>query len=93
MPRNAYIGRLPRLSAGAWKVSLRVTGGDLTVDGSVQSEVLVRRQLSQELANVSCNRDLLAQLAELTGGAVVEPWEVARLVDLVQPQDSAGRKG
>ncbi len=87
-----YIGRLPRLSAGAWNVHLRVTGGDLTVDDSIQSEVLVRRQLSQELANVSCNRELLAQLAELTRGAVVEPWEVARLVDLVQPEDSPEEK-
>ncbi len=82
-----YVGRLPRLSAGAWKVRLRVTGGSLTEDAVIQSEVLVRKQMSQELANVSCNRALLTQLAELTNGAVVEPFEAERLISLVQPKD------
>lgn len=87
-----YVGRLPRLSAGAWKVQLRVTGGNLTEKDSIQSEVLVRKQTSQELANVSCNRTLLTQLAELTNGAVVEPFEAARLVSLIQPQDRPEEK-
>ena len=59
-----YAGRLPRLSAGAWKVRLRITGGNLKIDDVIQSEILVQKQLSQELANVSCNRELLTQLAE-----------------------------
>ncbi|MEJ7592922.1 MAG: hypothetical protein WKF77_15345 [Planctomycetaceae bacterium] len=82
-----YVGRLPRLSAGAWKVRLRVTGGSLTEDAVIQSEVLVRKQMSQELANVSCNRALLTQLAELTNGAVVEPFDAEQLISLVQPKD------
>ncbi|HRA89100.1 MAG TPA: hypothetical protein PK992_13545, partial [Planctomycetaceae bacterium] len=87
-----YTGRLPRLTAGAWKLQLRVTGGNLKVDDTIQSEVLVRKQLSQELANVSCNRELLTQLAEQTGGALVEPYEAERLVSLIKPNDRPEEK-
>ncbi len=87
-----YVGRLPRLSAGTWKVQLRVTGGNLNQDEMIQSEIVVRKQMSQELANVSCNRALLTQLADLTNGAVVEPFEAARLVSLIQPQDRPEEK-
>ncbi len=87
-----YVGRLPRLSAGAWKVQLRVTGGNLTEQDTIQSEVLVRKQLSRELANISCNRELLTQLAELTRGAVVEPFEAERLISLIQPRDLPEQK-
>ena len=82
-----FVGRLPRLSAGEWKVQLRVTGGSVKVDDSIHSEVLVREQVSQELANVSCNRELLTQLADLTNGALVEPFEAKQLISLIQPQD------
>ena len=87
-----YTGRLPRLPAGAWRVRLRVTGGNLAENNTIESEVLVRRQMSQELANVSCNRVLLTQLAELTNGAVVEPYEAERLISLVQPKDRPEEK-
>lgn len=87
-----YVGRLPRLSAGAWKLQLRVTGGNLTEEDSIQSEVLVRKQISRELANISCNRELLTQLAELTKGAVVEPFEAEKLISLVQPRDHPEQK-
>jgi hypothetical protein len=87
-----YVGRLPRLSAGAWKVQLRVTGGNIAEGAAIESEVLVRKQTSRELANISCNRELLTQLADLTGGAVVEPFEAERLISLVQPQDRPEQK-
>ncbi len=82
-----FHGRLPRLAPGTWNVRLRVTGGNLPAVDSIQSEVLVRRKRSEELANVSCNRNLLTQLAEITNGAVVEPYEAARLVELLRPHD------
>lgn len=87
-----YVGRLPRLSAGAWKVQLRITGGNLREVVSIQSEVFVRKQTSRELANISCNRELLTQLAQLTNGAVVEPFEAERLISLVQPHDRPEQK-
>ena len=73
-------------------MQLRVKGGGVNIDDSIFNEVLVREQVSQELANVSCNRQLLTQLAELTNGAVVEPFEAEKLVSLIQPQDQPEEK-
>ncbi|MEZ6034274.1 MAG: hypothetical protein R3C17_14360 [Planctomycetaceae bacterium] len=87
-----YAGRLPRFSEGVWQVKLRATGSPVNLDDSIAAEILVRRHLSQELANVSCNRELLTQLAEITSGAVVEPYEASRLIDLVRPQDRTENK-
>ena len=87
-----YAGRLPRLAAGAWKLQLKTSGGNLPLQDTIQSEILVRKQMSQELSNVSCNRELLTQLAEQTNGAVVEPFEAERLVALIQPNDRPEEK-
>lgn len=87
-----FAGKLPRLSPGAWKLELRVTGGSLAMKESVSSEILVRPQMSAELANVSCNRDLLQQLSDLSGGQLVEPFDAERLVSLIQPKDQTEQK-
>jgi hypothetical protein len=59
---------------------------------TIQSEILVSRQASAELANVSCNRDLLKQLADLSGGELIEPFDTERLVSLVQPMNQTSQK-
>ncbi|MBL8810042.1 MAG: hypothetical protein JNM43_07700 [Planctomycetaceae bacterium] len=87
-----YSGRLPHLAAGSWKVRLNVTGGTIPSPQQIQTELVVRRQMSVELANVSCNRDLLTQLSTQSGGAVVEPWEAERLTTLIQPKDQPEQK-
>ena len=87
-----FIGRLPRLTSGAWRVQLKVTDGTIAMKEMVQGELLVQKQASAELANVSCNRDLLTQLSELSGGKLIEPFEAERLIDLVQPKDQAEQK-
>ena len=87
-----FTGRLPRLTAGAWRVQLNVADGKIQLKETVQSELLVRKQLSAELANVSCNRDLLTQLSELSGGELIEPFDAERLISLVQPKEQAEEK-
>jgi len=87
-----YIGRLPALKAGTWKIELRTTGGTFALRDSVQSEILVKEQLSAELANVACNRDLLTQLAVDSGGQLVEPYDAEQLISLVQPRDQSQQK-
>jgi hypothetical protein len=87
-----FSGRLPRLSPGAWNLQLRVTGGTISMRDTIQSEILVSRQASAELANVSCNRDLLKQLADLSGGELIEPFDTERLVSLVQPMNQTSQK-
>ena len=87
-----FTGRMPRLPPGSWRVELKVTGGTLKMKEAVQCEMLVRDQLSAELANVSCNRDFLKQLSDLSGGEVVEPFDAERLVSLVQPKEETSQK-
>lgn len=87
-----FTGRLPRLSPGSWNLQLQVNGGTISLKDKIQSEILVRRQASAELANVSCNRELLKQLSDLSGGEVVESFDTERLVSLVRPKDETLQK-
>lgn len=87
-----FRGRVPPLSPGLWQIELVVTGGTLKLDQSIRTELLVRRKESSELANVSCNRGLLQQLAGMTGGELIEPWNTDRLVSLLQPDDHASEE-
>ena len=59
----------------------------MKLDQVVSSELVVQRQLSTELANVSCNREFLQQLATTTGGQLLEPWQLKDLPELLKPQD------
>jgi hypothetical protein len=87
-----FSGRLPKLPPGEWQVELQVTGGQLLLKEPVKNEVLVKKHLSAELANVSCNRELLTQLSELSGGAVVEPAEAESLLKLILPNEETQQK-
>jgi len=87
-----YTGQLPKLSPGAWRIQLKVTGGTLQMKETVQSEILVRAQVSAELADVSCNRQLLKQLSDLSGGQMIEPFDSEQLVSLIQPKEQTASK-
>ena len=54
-----FRGRVPKLAPGLWQIELQVTGGALNLEQSIRTELLVRKEESTELANVSCNRALL----------------------------------
>jgi hypothetical protein len=82
-----FRGRVPKLAPGLWQIELQVTGGALNLEQSIRTELLVRKEESTELANVSCNRALLRQLAGMTGGEMIEPWNTDRLVSLLRPDD------
>ncbi len=81
-----FTGRLPHLPSGMWQIELQVTGGTITLTEPIRSEVMVYR-VSAELADVSCNREMLTQLSELSGGSVVEPADAENLLSLIQPRD------
>lgn len=87
-----YLARLPRLTAGAWRAQLRVRDSQLQLNSAIASELLVQPQQSAELADVSCNRELLQQLADFSGGRLIEPWQVDELAALIQPADQAAQK-
>ena len=87
-----FRGRVPKLAPGLWQIELQVTGGTLNLEQSIRTELLVRKEESTELANVSCNRALLRQLAGMTGGEMIEPWNTDRLVSLLRPDDHAAQE-
>lgn len=81
--------RISRLPPGSYKVNLNVTGGRLKLNTPITSQLIVQHQLSTELANISCNRPFLEQLAERSHGRVLEPWQANDLVELLQPPNQA----
>ncbi len=87
-----FTGRLPRLPAGTWKVELRTEGGSVRLREEISSELLVRSRVSAELADVSCNRDLLKQISDLSGGQMLEPHEIGKLPELLEPPDQTGAR-
>ena len=87
-----FRGRVPRLAPGLWQIELQVIGGTLDLEQVIRTELLVRKEESTELSNVSCNRALLRQLAGMTGGEMIEPWNTDRLVSLLEPDDYAAEE-
>lgn len=82
-----YAGRLPRLTDGTWTVRLRVRGGTLQLNDVIENELVVRAPVSAELAGLSCNRQLLQQVAAASGGAMIEPDQASELIRRIRPQD------
>jgi hypothetical protein len=87
-----FCGRVPRLAPGLWQIELQVTGGTLNPEQTIRTELLVRKEESTELSDVSCNRTLLRQLAEMTGGQLIEPWNTDLLLSALQPDDHASEE-
>lgn len=87
-----FRGRVPRLAPGLWQIELQVTGGTLRLEQAIRTELLIRKAESTELADVSCNRALLRQLAGVTGGKMIEPWEADEVVSLLQPDARAAEE-
>lgn len=82
-----YATRIPRMQAGRYTVSLEVSGDRLQLKNSIATDIQVQKRLSSELANISCHRELLQQIAQLSGGEVLEPWALNRLEELLLPED------
>lgn len=78
-----YTGRLSGLKPGSYKVSLQVQNSTVQLKQPVMTELTVKAEVSSELADVRCQRDVLQQLADTTGGKLLEPWQLASLPDLL----------
>ncbi|MDG1894710.1 MAG: hypothetical protein P8J37_07365 [Fuerstiella sp.] len=84
-----YSVRIPRMEPGSYEVRLHVENSRIQLDQDINSELIVQEQVSTELANISCNRNFLEQLASLSSGRVLEPWQLSELPELLAPVDSA----
>jgi hypothetical protein len=82
-----YFGRLDRLKAGAYQVTVEGAVVDkLVPEGaadSVVSTITIRAGDSIEMLNTQCNRALLDQVAKITGGQVIPPTAIDEVLRLV----------
>jgi hypothetical protein len=83
-----YFGTLTNLAAGAYQLGVRGKVVDELLKQSqqadgVQATITVTASNSIELMNTQCNRALLEQLAQLTGGQVIPPTALGEVLQLV----------
>lgn len=85
-----FRGSLSSLPPGRYRVRLAAANTSITLTDDVFSELQVTKRVSTELANVSCHREFLQQIADAAGGRLMEPWQLSELPDLlsVQPESS-----
>ena len=81
---GGYIGNVEGLPTGAYRVVLR---GDEVQDSSkgddgVKTFVNITAQFNQESVNTTCNRPLMKQIAEVSGGQVIPPTALAEWLTL-----------
>ncbi len=82
-----FRGETPALSPGQHVVTLRVSGyGENELRSNV--EFLVEEAESPELATLTCNEELLREVAELSGGRFLREEQIGRLNDLLKPISS-----
>lgn len=83
-----YFATMPELSAGAYQVAVRgpvideLLASDPDTE-SVRATITVRATDNVEMLNTRCNRALLEQLAQMTGGQVVPPTAVGEVLQLI----------
>ncbi|MFG0296543.1 MAG: hypothetical protein ACF8PG_11615 [Maioricimonas sp. JB045] len=69
------------LQAGNYEVELQIEGAEV-VDRPIVAELIVSPQLTNELADLAADRELLQQIARETGGRLFLPDEVNQIPDL-----------
>ncbi|QDU37762.1 hypothetical protein Mal4_20790 [Maioricimonas rarisocia] len=69
------------LPAGNYEIELQIEGAE-AVDRPIVAELIVSPQLTNELADLAADRELLQRLARETGGRMFLPDEVGEIPDL-----------
>lgn len=86
-------GQALALPAGVYDVRLALSTGDPGGD-ALTMPLYVNERLSKELADIRAQRELLQQIADRSGGAVLTPDKVQEIRDrLVPPEDQKAERG
>lgn len=80
-------GKAVNLPAGEYRAKLVVKDGDLGPKG-VETTFVIRTPSTPELVDTTANRELLAQLAEASGGQLLLADEVKNLPNLLRPENT-----
>ena len=84
-----YEGRLVSLPPGEYRLKLVADGAELG-EKEISAMLYVHEPKTPELSNLTANRQLLMQVAEVSGGQFLLPDEVGRIPDLIRkPTESA----
>ena len=83
-----YFGIFDSLPAGAYKVAARGKVIEQLLPkpedvAKAQTSIAVQRVGSIEMLNTECNRPLLEQIAQITGGQVIPPTAIGEVLQLV----------
>ena len=83
-----FRGTTPPLTPGQHEISVRVDG--LYEESELRSRVsfLVQQPESPELSTLTCNEELLQEVAKLSGGTYLREEQIGRLNDLLKPISS-----
>lgn len=81
---SRFNGRIENLPPGTFKVTMKVENSDLLLKQEIGTELVVKPEVSTELADVRCQREFLQQLSQTTGGQLLEPWQLASLPELLR---------
>lgn len=84
-----YQARAVGLPSGTWTAKVVVQNASL--GSEVSTSLYVSDPLTGELSDLSANRDLLTQLAEASGGELVMPDEISRIVELLKPPEESSQ--
>lgn len=82
---RAHSGRVLALPAGEYRVELKVGGPP--GDEPIVADFFVHEEKSLELSDVSCNRALLQQVAEISGGRVFNADEVEEIPEMFRDKE------
>ncbi len=87
---RAHSGRLAALPAGSYRAEVRIPGEE---NDPIFADFFVHEEKSLELSDVSCNRALLQQIAEASGGRVFNADEASEIPELLRGEaDTETRK-
>ena len=81
-----YIGKAVALPSGEYRVALKTENADLGPK-PVEATVYVHDRPSQELSELSANRDLLTQIADISGGRLFLPDQLHELPKMFKTYD------
>ena len=83
-----FRGNTPPLLPGSHEVTVRADGLYSADELRSRVEFLVQEPESPELSRLTCDEDLLRQVAELSGGTYLREEQIGRLTDLLKPISS-----
>lgn len=78
--------RLADLPVGSWQVKLVAENADLGAD-DLTTAIYVLDSNTTELSDLAANRELLTQIAEASGGELLLPDTIGRLVEILKPPE------